>query len=230
MTCSSAASISAMRPHDTQRQCRRDPGLGRRARLQEADHRHLELSHAAQPDRARRASCPTSELLPYPVGRAGLPHGALVARSGARPACWSSEYVKFLPSAARLGVARLLRSWDGSALAGGAATVARPRPLKDAVDAAPARCCFRGRLLRQHGRVPGARQLAAAGAAPLGHAGPAPARAGQPVVAEGHLRHAHRGARAREAARRRLPRRLQAPVGLGHLRARSPCSATRPWC
>ena len=33
-----------------------------------------------------------------------------------------SEYVKFLPSAARFGVARLLRSWDGSAFADAAAT------------------------------------------------------------------------------------------------------------
>ena len=33
-----------------------------------------------------------------------------------------SEYVKFLPSAARLGVARLLGSWEGSAVAGSART------------------------------------------------------------------------------------------------------------
>jgi hypothetical protein len=30
-----------------------------------------------------------------------------------------TEYLKFLPSAARFGVARLLRQWDGDALAGG---------------------------------------------------------------------------------------------------------------
>ena len=33
-----------------------------------------------------------------------------------------SEYVKFLPSAARLGVARLFGSWEGSAVAGSART------------------------------------------------------------------------------------------------------------
>jgi hypothetical protein len=30
-----------------------------------------------------------------------------------------TEYLKFLPSAARFGVARLLRQWDSDALAGG---------------------------------------------------------------------------------------------------------------
>ena len=38
-------------------------------------------------------------------------------------------------------------------------------------------------------------------------------------LAEGDLRHALRGARAREAAQGRLPRRVQAPVGVGHVRA-----------
>ena len=54
-------------------------------------------------------------------------------------------------------------------------------------------------------RVPRARQLAAARPAPLGHGGAAAARAGEPVVAEGDLRHALRAARAREAAQGRLP-------------------------
>jgi uncharacterized SAM-binding protein YcdF (DUF218 family) len=61
---------------------------------------------------------PQASLIPYPV----------VSRNFRTERWWLhaatarllfSEYVKFLPSAARLGVARMLRSWDGSALAGG---------------------------------------------------------------------------------------------------------------
>lgn len=60
---------------------------------------------------------PGVTLIPYPV----------VTRSFSSERWWThaatarlifSEYVKFIPSAARFGVARLLRSWDGSAVAG----------------------------------------------------------------------------------------------------------------
>ena len=61
---------------------------------------------------------PEIVLLPYPV----------VSRNfrterwwlhGATARLLFTEYVKFLPSAARFGVARLFRSWDASAFAGG---------------------------------------------------------------------------------------------------------------
>jgi len=64
---------------------------------------------------------PEIALVPYPV----------VSRNFRTERWWLhgtsarllfSEYVKFLPSAARFGVARLLGSWEGSALAGSAQT------------------------------------------------------------------------------------------------------------
>ena len=64
---------------------------------------------------------PEVALVPYPV----------VSRNfrterwwlhGATARLLFSEYVKFLPSAARLGVARLFGSWEGSAVAGSART------------------------------------------------------------------------------------------------------------
>jgi uncharacterized SAM-binding protein YcdF (DUF218 family) len=60
---------------------------------------------------------PMAVLIPYPV----------VSRNFQTEQWWMhaatvrllfTEYVKFLPSAARFGVARLIRSWDASALAG----------------------------------------------------------------------------------------------------------------
>ncbi len=66
-----------------------------------------------------RRAMPMAVLIPYPV----------VSRNFRTERWWMhaatarllfTEYVKFLPSAARFGVARLIRSWGGSALAGSA--------------------------------------------------------------------------------------------------------------
>jgi uncharacterized SAM-binding protein YcdF (DUF218 family) len=64
---------------------------------------------------------PGVTLLPYPVVAQGF-RKERWWRDPAVARILFSEYVKFLPSAARLGVARLLRSLDGSALAGRPAT------------------------------------------------------------------------------------------------------------
>jgi uncharacterized SAM-binding protein YcdF (DUF218 family) len=64
---------------------------------------------------------PEITFVPYPV----VPQGLRKERWWRDPTMARlllSEYVKFLPSAARFGVVRLLRSLDGSALAGGTAT------------------------------------------------------------------------------------------------------------
>jgi uncharacterized SAM-binding protein YcdF (DUF218 family) len=67
---------------------------------------------------------PQVALIPYPV----------VPRTFRAERWWMhassirllfTEYLKFLPSAARFGVARLLRQWDSHALAGGQPTEAR---------------------------------------------------------------------------------------------------------
>lgn len=63
---------------------------------------------------------PDVVLLPYPVVAQGFRKEGWW-RNPALARVMISEYVKFIPSAARLGVARLLRSFDGSALAGGQA-------------------------------------------------------------------------------------------------------------
>ena len=61
---------------------------------------------------------PGSALVPYPVVSRNL-HAERWWLHAATARLLFTEYVKFLPSAARLGVARLFHSWDGSALAGG---------------------------------------------------------------------------------------------------------------
>jgi hypothetical protein len=123
-----------------------------------------------------------------------------------------SEYVKFLPSATRYAVARLT-AWNDSAVAGSA----KRGPPFGCDDRAPL-ARLRGGLLPQHGGISRRWQLATVRSAPLGHGRAASARPRQPVVAQGDLRHASRGARAREAAEGRLPGRCQASVGLGYVR------------
>jgi uncharacterized SAM-binding protein YcdF (DUF218 family) len=63
---------------------------------------------------------PDVELIAYPVIAQGFRREGWW-RNPALARILVSEYLKFIPSAARLGVARLLRSLDGSALAGGQA-------------------------------------------------------------------------------------------------------------
>jgi len=67
---------------------------------------------------------PQVALLPYPV----VPHAFRAERwwmhAGSLRLLFT-EYLKFLPSAARFGVARLLRQWDSHALAGGRPAEAR---------------------------------------------------------------------------------------------------------
>ena len=61
---------------------------------------------------------PEVVLLPYPV----VPPAFRAQNWWMRPGTMRllfTEYVKFLPSAARFGVARLFRQWDGDAFAGG---------------------------------------------------------------------------------------------------------------
>jgi uncharacterized SAM-binding protein YcdF (DUF218 family) len=61
---------------------------------------------------------PDVTLVPYPVVSQTL-HTQPWWAHAATARLLFTEYMKFLPSAARFGVARLLRSWDGSAVAGG---------------------------------------------------------------------------------------------------------------
>jgi uncharacterized SAM-binding protein YcdF (DUF218 family) len=63
---------------------------------------------------------PEAELIPYPVTSRNLHAGRWWMDIGTARILLT-EYVKFLPSAARLGVARLLMQWDGNAFAGGGA-------------------------------------------------------------------------------------------------------------
>ena len=63
---------------------------------------------------------PNVALIPHPVVTQGFRKERWWRDPGTARILFT-EYVKFLPSAARLGVARLLRSLDGSALANGAA-------------------------------------------------------------------------------------------------------------
>lgn len=60
---------------------------------------------------------PDVTLVPYPVLSPNF-HTERWWLHAATARLLFSEYVKFLPSAARFGVARLTRSWDGSAIAG----------------------------------------------------------------------------------------------------------------
>jgi uncharacterized SAM-binding protein YcdF (DUF218 family) len=60
---------------------------------------------------------PEIVLVPYPVVSRNF-HTERWWLHGATARLLFTEYVKFLPSAARSGVARLFRSWDASALAG----------------------------------------------------------------------------------------------------------------
>lgn len=62
---------------------------------------------------------PDVALVPYPVMSAKFRTDRWWM-DGATARLLFSEYVKFLPSAARFGVAMLIRSWDGSATAGAA--------------------------------------------------------------------------------------------------------------
>ena len=64
---------------------------------------------------------PDVKLVPYPVVTQGFRKDRWWRDFGTARILLS-EYVKFLPSAARFGVARLLRSLDGSAFADAAAT------------------------------------------------------------------------------------------------------------
>ena len=64
---------------------------------------------------------PDVSLVPYPVLPQAFRKERWWQRSRQRRACCFSEYVKFLPSAARFGVARVLTALDGSAVAGHAA-------------------------------------------------------------------------------------------------------------
>jgi uncharacterized SAM-binding protein YcdF (DUF218 family) len=59
---------------------------------------------------------PNAALVPYPVVSRNF-RSERWWMHGATARLLFSEYVKFLPSAARFGMARLIRSWDGSALA-----------------------------------------------------------------------------------------------------------------
>jgi len=64
---------------------------------------------------------PRVELIPYPVmSRSLRTEGWWMHFATAR--LLFTEYVKFLPSAARYGIARVFGSWDGSALANSAET------------------------------------------------------------------------------------------------------------
>src|SRR5262249_40144773 len=108
-------------------------------------------------------------------------------------------------------------SWvRGSGAPSPAAPARKPRG-QEAIDADVSLALVPGRVLPQHGRLSSAGQLAIAGPAALGHGGLAAAWPCKPVVAQGHLRHALRGARSGEATERRLPGGLQAPIGLGYL-------------
>jgi uncharacterized SAM-binding protein YcdF (DUF218 family) len=61
---------------------------------------------------------PAVTLLPYPVVPRTLRDERWWLQAGTIRLLFT-EYLKFLPSAARFGVARLLRQWDSDALAGG---------------------------------------------------------------------------------------------------------------
>ena len=180
-----------------------------------ADPRHLELPYAAQPDRARPRHAARSRSIPYPVVPRTFRAERWWLHAGSIRLLFT-EYLKFLPSAARFGGARLLRPWDGHALAG-RHPARGPRHLTRQLAAHASLALVRRRLLRQYRRFPGVRQLAAAGAATLGHGRPAFAWARQPVVAEADLRHAARSPRSREIAARRLSGRGQASKRLGYL-------------
>ncbi len=69
---------------------------------------------------------PNVRLVPYPVVAQGF-RKELWWRDFATARILLSEYVKFLPSAARFGVARFLRSFDGSAFADNAGTYGSDR-------------------------------------------------------------------------------------------------------
>jgi uncharacterized SAM-binding protein YcdF (DUF218 family) len=64
---------------------------------------------------------PNAQLIPYPVVTQGFRKGRWWRDLGTARILLS-EYVKFLPSAARFGVARFLRSFEGSAFADAAGT------------------------------------------------------------------------------------------------------------
>ncbi|HEU0058719.1 MAG TPA: YdcF family protein [Hyphomicrobiaceae bacterium] len=67
---------------------------------------------------------PQVALIPYPVVPRSFRAERWWLHAGSLRLLFT-EYLKFLPSAARLGVARLLRQWDSHALAGGRAAAAR---------------------------------------------------------------------------------------------------------
>jgi len=69
---------------------------------------------------------PDVRLVPYPVVAQGF-RKERWWRDFATTRILLSEYVKFLPSAARFGVARFLRSFDGSAFADNAGTYGSDR-------------------------------------------------------------------------------------------------------
>ena len=102
-----------------QRQCRGDQGLGQRPPLLAADHRHLQLPHAAQPDRARARHAGNC-VGPLSGGVGQLPHRALVDARCHGPTA-VLRVSDSLPSAARYCAARFF-GWDDSALANSAAT------------------------------------------------------------------------------------------------------------
>jgi uncharacterized SAM-binding protein YcdF (DUF218 family) len=60
---------------------------------------------------------PAAVLIPYPVASRNF-RSERWWMHAATARLLFTEYVKFLPSAARFAAARLIRSWDGSALAG----------------------------------------------------------------------------------------------------------------
>jgi len=71
-----------------------------------------------------RRALPQVALIPYPVVPRTFRAERWWLHAGSLRLLFT-EYLKFLPSAARFGVARLLRQWDSHALAGGHPTEAR---------------------------------------------------------------------------------------------------------
>ncbi len=140
---------------------------------------------------------PDVKLVPYPVVTQGFRKDRWWRDFGTARILLS-EYVKFLPSAARFGVARLLRIVGRQRVRRRRGHARRP-PVSDALLVA------RSLLFLVVFYVNTAVFLVLGSwllAAPRRWAmqGLQAARPGQPVVAEADLRHARRGARSREAA------------------------------
>ena len=97
------------------RQCRRDAVVGRGHALRHADRRHVQLSHAAL---HRRAGARTAQhpLIAHPVQPPGFTDGAWWLRPRTARVL-ASEYLKFLPAAARYAATRVIGPWDESSIA-----------------------------------------------------------------------------------------------------------------